>query len=190
MHWPNLILWLRGCYTLSCSKGPVSRTCKGFFLEWSYTDVFVTSPWQSFMCSCFSLGSKYPETVSLCLEVYSLVFVMHAATNNDRDSAPTKHGFEQYAGYLENVFHGHHLDGAVPRISEAVYCLTPSLAPTNARVEIERCRAWFNSPWLTVATRGTVEAVQRRPCHSHMPSLRHCARTLIQELQLWTTQAS
>ena len=42
-------------------------------------------------------------------------------------NAVAKHGAEQYAGYLETIFYGHHLDRAIPRISEAIYCLTPSL---------------------------------------------------------------
>ena len=43
----------------------------------------------------------------------------------------TRHGAEQYTGYLEFVFYGYHLDRAIPRISEAVYCLTPSLVATH-----------------------------------------------------------
>ena len=39
----------------------------------------------------------------------------------------TRHGAERYTGYLEFMFYGYHLDRAIPRIPEAVYCLTPSL---------------------------------------------------------------
>ena len=45
-----------------------------------------------------------------------------------------RHGAEQYTGYLEFIFYGHHLDRAVPRIPEAVYCLTPSLLEMSKRV--------------------------------------------------------
>ena len=37
-------------------------------------------------------------------------------------------GPEQYAGDLECVFYGYHLDRAILKIAEAAYCLMPSLA--------------------------------------------------------------
>ena len=36
-------------------------------------------------------------------------------------------GGEQYAGDLECVFYGYHLDRAILKIAEAAYCLMPSL---------------------------------------------------------------
>ena len=44
----------------------------------------------------------------------------------------TRHGAERYTGYLEFMFYGYHLDRAIPRIPEAVYCSTPSLLVTKA----------------------------------------------------------
>ena len=41
---------------------------------------------------------------------------------------PPRHGAEQYAGNLECVFYGYHLDRAILKIAEAAYCLMPSLA--------------------------------------------------------------
>ena len=38
-----------------------------------------------------------------------------------------RHGAEQYAGDLECVFYGYHLDRAILKIVEAAYCLMPSL---------------------------------------------------------------
>ena len=38
-----------------------------------------------------------------------------------------RHGAEQYAGDLECVFYGYHLDRAILKIAEAAYCLMPSL---------------------------------------------------------------
>ena len=37
------------------------------------------------------------------------------------------HGAEQYAGDLECVFYGYHLDRAILKIAQAAYCLVPSL---------------------------------------------------------------
>ena len=39
----------------------------------------------------------------------------------------SRHGAEQYAGDLECVFYGYHLDRAILKIAEAAYCLMPSL---------------------------------------------------------------
>ena len=38
-----------------------------------------------------------------------------------------RHGAEQCTGYLEFILYGYDLDSAIPRMSDAVYCLTPSL---------------------------------------------------------------
>ena len=38
-----------------------------------------------------------------------------------------RHGAEQYAGDLECVFYGYHLDRAILKNTEAAYCLMPSL---------------------------------------------------------------
>ena len=38
-----------------------------------------------------------------------------------------RHGAEQYAGDLECVFYGYHLDREILKIAEAAYCLMPSL---------------------------------------------------------------
>ena len=42
----------------------------------------------------------------------------------------TRHGAEQYAGDLECVFYGYHLDRAILKTAEAAYCLMPSLVGT------------------------------------------------------------
>ena len=44
----------------------------------------------------------------------------------------TRHGAEQYAGDLECVFYGNHLDRAILKIAEAAYCFMPSLVSTGA----------------------------------------------------------
>ena len=38
-----------------------------------------------------------------------------------------RHGAEQYAGDLECVIYGYHLDRAILKNAEAAYCLMPSL---------------------------------------------------------------
>ena len=43
-----------------------------------------------------------------------------------------RHGAEQYAGDLECVFYGYHLDRAILKIAEAAYCLMPSLPSGHA----------------------------------------------------------
>ena len=43
----------------------------------------------------------------------------------------TRHGAEQYAGDLECVFYGYHLDRAILKNAEAAYCLMPSLVETH-----------------------------------------------------------
>ena len=61
-------------------------------------------------------------------------------------SQSSKHGAEQYTGYLEIIFYGHHLDRAVPRVSEAIYCLTPSLQSRNtgkALYRLGHCENYF-----------------------------------------------
>ena len=44
----------------------------------------------------------------------------------------TRHGAEQYAGDLECVFYGYHLDRAILKIAEAAYSLMPSLVKTKS----------------------------------------------------------
>ena len=45
-----------------------------------------------------------------------------------REPILNRHGAEQYAGDLECVFYGYHLDRAILKIAEAAaYCLMPSL---------------------------------------------------------------
>ena len=44
---------------------------------------------------------------------------------------PDRHGAEQYTGYLEFILYGYDLDSAIPRMSDAAYCLTPSLQVTE-----------------------------------------------------------
>ena len=39
----------------------------------------------------------------------------------------SRHGAEQYKVYLEFILYGYDLDSAIPRMSDAAYCLTPSL---------------------------------------------------------------
>ena len=46
----------------------------------------------------------------------------------------TRDGAEQYAGDLECVFYGYHLDGAILKIAEAAYCLMPSQHGTSAKL--------------------------------------------------------
>ena len=43
------------------------------------------------------------------------------------DSVQIRHGAEQYTGYLEFILNGYDLDSAIPRMSDAANCLTPSL---------------------------------------------------------------
>ena len=45
-----------------------------------------------------------------------------------------RHGAEQYAGDLECVFYGYHLDRAILKIAEAAYCLMPSLSKCDASI--------------------------------------------------------
>ena len=42
--------------------------------------------------------------------------------------AVPRHGAEQYAGDVECVFYGYHLDRAILKIADAAYCFMPSLA--------------------------------------------------------------
>ena len=42
------------------------------------------------------------------------------------ENTTARDGAEQYAGDLECVFYGHHLDRAILKIAEAAYCLMPS----------------------------------------------------------------
>ena len=45
-------------------------------------------------------------------------------------SPTSRHGAEQYAGDLECVFYGYHLDRAILKFADATYCFMPSL-PTS-----------------------------------------------------------
>ena len=51
-------------------------------------------------------------------------------------SATIRHGAEQYAGDLECVFYGYHLDRAILKNAEAAYCLMPSLATIHSQADM------------------------------------------------------
>ena len=69
------------------------------------------------------------------LIAYSHIDMLAFATRNHQPicqmlimGISDRHGAEQYAGDLECVFYGYHLDRAILNIAEAAYCLMPSLA--------------------------------------------------------------
>ena len=51
-------------------------------------------------------------------------------------SLNVRHGAEQYAGDLECVFYGYHLDRAILKNAEAAYCLMPSLGRSNVCMNV------------------------------------------------------
>ena len=57
-----------------------------------------------------------------------------ALPNPCASSLCSRHGAEQYAGDLDCVFYGYHLDRAILKIADAAYCFMPSLL----------CSAWRN----------------------------------------------
>ena len=54
-------------------------------------------------------------------------FILNTKALHSVLSMPRTDGAEQYAGDLECVFYGYHLDRAILKNAEAAYCLMPSI---------------------------------------------------------------
>ena len=71
-----------------------------------------------------------------CAQQRNITAIYIAVSGQNKRNSPIMstlfwHGAEQYAGDLECVFYGYHLDRAILKIAEAAYCLMPSLASTH-----------------------------------------------------------